>query len=200
MENAKENPVVAEAEKKPRRKKIKLILRWILLALCGAAVGLNIYSANAKKLVGNKLPTPFGFGASVVLSGSMEPEFSKGDLIVVREAEGYAVGDIVVFQDGATLVVHRIIAIDGESVTTKGDANNSADDPITLDAIKAKVLFDIPFVGRIVGAIKTPVGTVCLIAAALLLIELPRRREKQKDDDERQKLIDEINRLRQDIE
>lgn len=192
---------VGEAtERKASRPKFKSVLRWIFIALCGAAVGLNIYSANAGKLVGNKLPTPFGFGASVVLSGSMEPEFSKGDLIVVKESEGYAVGDIVVFQQGATLIVHRIIAIDGEDVTTKGDANNSADEPIKLSTIKAKVIFDIPFVGKIVSAVKTPVGTVCLIAVAILLVELPRRREKQKDDDERQKIIDEIKRLKEECE
>lgn len=140
---------------------------------------------------------PFGYGAAVVLSGSMEPELSRGDLIVVGEADRFQEGDIIVFQDGNALVVHRIIAIDGDEITTQGDANNAADDPIHIADIKGKVLFWIPFLGNVIDFIKTPVGTLCLIALAILLVELPRRNEKKKDDEDRQKIIDEIKRLKE---
>lgn len=183
-----------------KKKKIfKNIIRIGLLALCGAVLGVNLYFANAGSLLGDKLPMPFGYGAAVVLSGSMEPEFSKGDLIIAAKADEYLQNDIVVFQSKGSLIVHRIIEIDGENenVTTKGDANNTADEPISLSAIKGKVIFVIPFVGRIVGFIKTPIGTLCVIAAAILLIEIPRRNEKKKDDSERQKIIDEIKRLKE---
>ena len=59
------------------------------------------------------------------------------------------------------------------------------------------MLFWIPFVGNVVNFIKTPIGTICIVAAAILLIEIPRRNEKKKDDEERQKIIDEINRLKE---
>lgn len=183
-----------------KKKKIfKNIIRIGLLALCGAVLGVNLYFANAGSLLGDKLPMPFGYGAAVVLSGSMEPEFSKGDLIIAAKADEYVQNDIVVFQSKGSLIVHRIIEIDGENenVTTKGDANNTADEPISLSAIKGKVIFVVPFVGRIVGFIKTPIGTLCVIAAAILLIEIPRRNEKKKDDSERQKIIDEIKRLKE---
>lgn len=178
------------------KSKLKTALRLLLLVVCGSILGINIYLANAKSLVGNQLPMPFGYGAAIVLSGSMEPEFSKGDLIIVEEASEFAINDIVVFQDGSSLVVHRIIAIDGETVTTKGDANNVADNPIELSALKGKVLLWIPLVGTVVSFLKTPVGTILILAAAILLIEIPRRREKKQDDDERQKIIDEIIRLK----
>lgn len=178
---------------------LKGVLRIVVLVICGTILGVNVYLANANSLVGNKLPMPFGYGSAVVLSGSMEPEFSKGDLIVVKESEEYAKKDIVVFQDGGSLVVHRIIDIDGESVTTKGDANNAADDPIDLSAIKGKVLFHIPFVGNIAGFLKTPIGTILIIAIAIALIEIPRRSEKKKDDEEREKILEEIRRLKDDL-
>jgi len=185
--------------KKTRKRKInpKNLIRITLLILCGAVLGFNIYLANANSLLGNQLPTPFGYGAAVVLSGSMEPELSKGDLIIVSKTQTYKEKDIVVFQDKGTLVVHRIIAVDGDTVVTQGDANNIADDPINVSAIKGKVLFWIPFVGNVVNFIKTPIGTICIVAAAILLIEIPRRNEKKKDDEERQKIIDEINRLKE---
>lgn len=177
--------------------KLKSAFRLLLLILCGLMIGVNVYLANANGLVGNQLPMPFGHGAAVVLSGSMEPEFSEGDLIVVKETEQYKQNDIVVFQDGNSLVVHRIINIDGETITTKGDANKAADEPINVSAIKGKVLFWIPFAGNVVGFMKTPLGTVFIIAVAIALIEIPRRNEKKKDDEERRKIIEEIERLKQ---
>ena len=184
-------------EKEKNKKRIwKGIFRIVLLSICGMILGLNLYQLNANRLVGNQLPMPFGYGAAVVLSGSMEPEFSKGDLIFVKETLEYAENDIVVFQDGNTLVVHRIIEIDEDTITTKGDANNAADEPITQEMIKGEVIGCIPFVGEIVNLIKTPLGTLAVAAAAIALVEIPRRREKQKDDDERQKIIDEIKKLK----
>lgn len=176
--------------------KLKSMFRLLFLVLCGVILGVNVYLANANSLVGNQLPMPFGYGASVVLSGSMEPEFSEGDLIVVKETDHYKQNDIVVFQDGNALVVHRIINIDGETITTKGDANKTADEPINVSAIKGKVLFWIPFAGTVVGFLKTPIGTICIIAAAIALIEIPCRNEKRKDDEERKKIIEEIERLK----
>ena len=168
----------------------------MVLVLCGAVFGINIYNANANSLVGNKMPMPFGYGSAVVLTGSMEPTISAGDLIVVKEADSYQVDDIVVYQEGNILVVHRIIEIEGETVVTKGDANNVADHAIELSMIKGKLFFVIPSVGPVVDFIKSPIGTVLIIAVAIALVEIPRRREQQQDDEERQKIIDEIRRLK----
>ena len=176
--------------------KLKNWFRLLFLIICGLMIGFNVYLANANGLVGNQLPMPFGYGAAVVLSGSMEPEFSEGDLILIKETKDYKQNDIVVFQGGNNLIVHRIIDIDGETITTKGDANKTADEPINVSNIKGKVLFWIPFLGNVVSFLKTPLGTVCIIASAIALIEIPHRREKKKDDEERQKIIEEIERLK----
>ena len=176
--------------------RIKTILRLILLVVCGAILGVNVYLANANRLVGNQMPMPFGYGASIVLSGSMEPEFSKGDLIIVAEAESYAKNDIVVFSDGASLVVHRIIEESDETVITKGDANNVADEPIQRSAIKAKVLFHIDKLGSVLGFFKTPIGIILTIGIAIALVELPRLKRKEEEDEDKQLLLEEIKRLR----
>lgn len=176
--------------------KLKSAVRLLLLTICGLIIGINVYIANANSLVGNQLPMPFGYGAAVVLSGSMEPEFSAGDLIVVKEAERYEQNDIVVYKDKNSLVVHRIININGETITTKGDANKSADEPIGISVVKGKVLFCIPFAGNVVRFIKTPIGTICIIAFVIVLIEIPYRNKKKKDDAEIQNIIEEIERLK----
>lgn len=181
---------------KELNKQWKKILRFILLVICGAVFGMNIYLANASTLVGNKMPMPFGYGMAVVLSGSMEPEFSTGDLIIVRETTEFNEKDIVVFQDGSMLVVHRIVSIKDDIVITKGDANNMEDDPVPISSLKGTVIGCIPYVGTIVNMVKTPLGTMATIALAIALIEIPRIKEKEKDDEERQKIIDEIRRLK----
>ena len=176
--------------------KFKSILRLVVLAVCGGILGLNIYTANASKLVGDQMPMPFGYGAAVVLSGSMEPELSKGDLIFVKE-DTFDVGDVVVYQDVNYLVVHRVISINEDTVVTKGDANNTDDGEIPMSVVKGKVTFWIPALGYFVNFMKTGVGTALTLIAAFLLI--PRRREAKKDEQEREKIIAEIERLRKEI-
>ena len=185
--------------KKDNTKKLKNILRLVLLVVCGAIIGVNAYLVNANNLVGNKLPMPFGYGAAMVLSGSMEPEFSKGDLIIVKETEDFGLNDIVVFENGSSLVVHRGVGLDNDKIVTKGDANNVEDEPITHEDVLGKVLFWIPYLGTVVGFMKTPVGIIIVIAVAIMLIEIPHLKEVKQDDEEMQKIIDEIKRLKDEV-
>ena len=177
-------------------KALRTILRVSLLALVAVIIGVNIYTLNASRLAGNAVPMPFGFGVSVVLSGSMESELSIGDLIFISERDGYEVGDVVVYQDGGIAVVHRIISIDGETVTTKGDANNTPDAAISMESIKGEVTGSLPFVGYLVNAIKSPVGTVIIIALAVWLLERSFHKEKEKDSEQLEKIRAEIESLK----
>ena len=178
-----------------KSKKVKNVVRIVVIALVGAFLGFQIYLLNAEKLVGDKMPMPFGVGVSVVLSGSMEPELSIDDLIVVKEAESYELRDMVVFESGGDLVVHRIIDIQGEEIITKGDANNVEDEPITLEDIKGKVVFSIPSLGKYIQFCKSPIGIIIIIGAAVFLMEFSFRKEKKKDDDDLERIKEEIRKL-----
>lgn len=172
------------------------VLRVIPFVVISLIIGFKLYTWNAKNLVGNAMPMPFGIGASVVLSGSMEPELSVNDLVLVRKHDSYNIGDIVVYQDGSILVIHRIVSIDGDKVITQGDANNAADDPINISAVKGKAMCHIPFVGGAVRFLQSPAGFIILVIAAVALFELPYLQERKKSDDELQKIKDEIRRLK----
>ena len=182
---------------KKNSRKLSRILRPILLILMSLLLGINVYSWNANNLVGNKLPMPFGCGMAVVLSGSMEPSLSVDDLIFVKECDQYQVDDIVVFQSGSELIVHRVIEIDGTTLITKGDANNVADSPVDVELVKGKLIGRIPFAGMIISWLKTPLGVVVVLGAAFLLLEVSYRKEKNQDIDELEKIKDEIRRLRE---
>lgn len=167
-----------------------------MLVLISLVIGLRLYSWNAQTLVGNLMPMPFGWGFSVVLSGSMEPELSVDDLVIVREQETYQKRDVVVYQDGASLVIHRIVAMEGEQIITMGDANNTEDPPVALSSIKGKAVAHIPYAGVVIRFLKSPVGFVLLLAIAFLLFELPYLRQRKKDSDEQEKIKEEIRKLK----
>ena len=179
------------------KKKLKAILRITIIILVAIIVGVNVYTINATRLAGNSIPMPFGVGAAVVLSGSMEPELSTGDMLIVAERESYSVGDVIVYQDGRTSVTHRIVAISDDEVITRGDANNTDDAPISIDNIKGRVVFVVPFIGYIANAIKTPIGTIVILALSVFLLERSFRSTKEKDDKELESIKAEIERLKQ---
>lgn len=178
------------------RKKFPPVLRTVFLIAVSLILGINIYSWNARSLTGNVLPMPFGYGGAVVLSGSMEPTIAVDELILVKAEDSYEVGDVVVYQTGKMLVVHRIVAMDGETVTTRGDANNVDDGAIEPAQIKGKVIAHIPHVGTAVRLLKSPAATIVLIAAAVLTIELPYRKKKEQDNEELERIKEEIRKLK----
>ncbi|MBO5656651.1 MAG: signal peptidase I [Agathobacter sp.] len=179
--------------------KHKKIIKYCILAILGIIFGINIYSLNASRLTGNQIPMPFGVGASVVLSGSMEPTLSVDDLIFIKEAESYQVGDVVVYQSGNTPVVHTIIAMEDGMVTTQGDANNVADEPFPVENIKGIVVGSVPRIGALVRIIKTPIGTAVILGLAVLLVEMSFRKERKAKDYEKEAIMNEINQLMEEI-
>lgn len=177
--------------------KIKAIIRITLLVLLAAIIGVNIYLINASRLAGNTVPMPFGVGCAVVLSGSMEPELSVGDLLIIAEQGHYDVGDVVVYQDGKMAVTHRIVSIAEDEVITRGDANNSNDRPIAYTQIKGTVVAAIPMVGHVVNVIKTPIGTLVILALAAFLLERSFHADKKKDEEALEAIRAEIEKLKQ---
>ena len=175
----------------------KTVFRYIVFSFIGIVLGLFVYTQNAKGLLKDKMPMPFGYGMSVVLSGSMESRLSVDDLVIIKATDNYKVNDIVLYQDGNSLVIHRIIEIDGDTVTTKGDANNVADEPINKSQIKGVLVYDIPGFGAVVNILKQPVFVILILAAALLVTELSYRKEKDNDTkelDEIKKMIEELKK------
>lgn len=191
-EDEKQPDFITEHPKKKRTGAARILL-FIIISL---VIGFTVYRWNAERLAGNAMPMPFGFGMSVVLSGSMEPELSVNDLVIIAESDSYETGDTVVYQSQGDLIIHKIIETDGVTVVTKGTANNIPDEPIQVEAIKGKLVMKLPKVGIAVRGIRTPIGVVVILAAALLLLGRSYRNEKARDDAELEAIKAEIRRLR----
>lgn len=181
-------------------KKKKRILRRLLLIFVGLILGLNLYFINAGKILGNKLPMPFGYGMANVLSGSMEPTFSKGTLLLVKDTKEVQEGDIVVYQSRDELIVHRIISLSGDEVVTQGDANSVADEPFDRSQIKGKVIGWIPLLGNVAALLKKPIAVIIILILAFVLVEGSFRSQRDADDQELEAIKEEIRRLKEEKE
>jgi len=183
-------------KKKEKRHVIVSASRVAITILSGMMIGLCAYVMIANFLAGNQMPMPFGVGAGVVLSGSMEPVLSVNDVIIVRRESSYHVGDIVVYDTGRSAVVHRVVAVSGSDITTKGDANNTADAPVTLSDISGRVVCSIPKAGVVVEFFRNPLGMLCVICLAVLMLELSFRGETKRGERDIERLRNEINELK----
>lgn len=127
-------------------------------------------------LMGSRL---MGYQVYTVLSGSMEPEYSVGDLLYVKATapEDIKVGDAISFVLNEDLVVatHRVVEIDLENqhFRTKGDANEIEDsEPVHFKNVIGVVQFNIPLLGYVSDYIQNPPGMYITIAAGVVLIIL----------------------------
>jgi signal peptidase len=114
-----------------------------------------------------------------VQSGSMEPTFYKGDLLVLQgvNADELKVGDVIVFSypGGTTPVVHRIIEINPDgSFQTKGDNNNVQlpfEKKIKPEQIHGKSVLIIPLLGWVkIGATEYILKFPNIILVAVIVI------------------------------
>lgn len=121
-------------------------------------------------------PYAAGLKTYAVVSGSMEPTLHVGSLAYVKQAEASEIkeGDIITFlMSGSSMVAtHRVVNIDEKNreFTTKGDANNTQDAPISFDRLVGKTLISIPYLGYLTMFIKTKQGMVLAVCILTLMI------------------------------
>lgn len=160
------------------------VLRWLgrggqiaLTVVLAVLLACNVYLIVAQRLFGVEHPTAFGFTAAVVVSGSMSPALEVDDLILIHAQDSYQPGDIITYQSGSSMVTHRIVEEGEGGFVTRGDANNAPDlEPVPLDRVVGKVVWQIPGVGTVLGYLRTPLGLMCLVLLGGLLLALSTRK------------------------
>lgn len=154
--------------------KVGKILGDVVFVICIAALlgGSLLFALDQ-----NPQKTFLGYRAYNILSGSMEPELSIGDLVVVKAvpAEELQNGDIVTYyptdQQGAT-VTHRVITTmlkDGQVIIeTQGDAADQPDPLIYGDSVIGVVVFHVPLLGAVITWIQNHlILSIAIVIGAL---------------------------------
>lgn len=124
-------------------------------------------------------PLAFGARPYTVLTGSMEPAISPGDVVVAERIEPARArpGDVVMFrdpEDQQRTITHRVQRIrragDRLWFMTRGDANDHGERwRIAVDGSLGRVLYTVPAVGH-VAVFAGRVGPATLLALAVLLL------------------------------
>lgn len=115
-----------------------------------------------------------------VNSGSMEPVIKVGSVVLVQKIDTKTLkeNDVITYNlssDEKLAVTHRITEVvlkNGKTIyRTKGDANKAEDaTEISLEQIKGKVIFSIPFLGYLSLWMRKPLGFILLIILPALLL------------------------------
>lgn len=120
----------------------------------------------------------------IVTSGSMEPLVTTGSLALTKNIKpsDIKIGDIVAFTSPSNpkeTILHRIYAIKSLSpllFSTKGDHNSTPDQwDLTESGLKGQYFFSVPYLGKIIAFIQSPLGFIlfiCLPAILLVFSEL----------------------------
>ncbi len=155
-------------------------MRWVRAVAVGAVSG-------ALCVVAALTVGPF---ATVITDGtSMAPRISAGDLAVVGPAASYGVGDAVAYRSPMldTVVLHRIVAVQGDRFVLHGDDNSWLDpERPTVDAVVGKELLHVPrggiWLGRLISPPVLAACTFLLVAggtAAAARTHRHRRKERR---------------------
>ena len=150
-------------------------LGYILLILL---VMIFIWIFIQTKIKPNEIPSIFGYKPFIVLSGSMETEIYKGDLVIVKDIDASKLkkNDIIAFSDEDNYVVtHRIVNIvkkeNGKlEFITKGDNNNEEDSgTVKFEDVEGIYVKKISGFGNVILIMQKPI-TLGIILAFIILI------------------------------
>lgn len=159
-------------------KKLGRFFYNLLVILVLLILFMNIWQLISQRFLHTELPSVLGYSYLIVLSGSMEPEISAGDILVIHEEESYTQGDVIAFHADGMLISHRIEQETPKGFVTRGDANNIADEnPVGKGQIVGKAVLVIPKVGRAILFLRTPLGFMIFVLLGGAMVLLPERKK-----------------------
>lgn len=174
---------------------------WWWVRTVGSWVGLLLMIGLLAVMV--IIPRLTGSTAYTVLTGSMEPTMPPGTLIVVKPTpnDELSTGDVITFQPESgdpAVVTHRIDGIyytgEGERrIHTKGDNNPISDSwSLVPEQIHGKVIYSVPYLGRVNSVINGQSRSILVTAVAVglggyavwMVISGLRDKRREPDGDE----------------
>jgi signal peptidase len=204
--------ILSESEtSKKSRVGVGTILGLLLCIILIPALIINVTLIVKSFLYPEEVPSFMGYKPFIVLTGSMEPVFYSGDLVMVKEVEASSlqIGDVIAFREGTAVITHRIVQVEGAGkdlrFITKGDNNNVNDRrPVTVDQLEGIYLYRISKLGNFAMFMQTPVGMALFIALPLLsfiLYDILRRTLFERKKAQRTKELEaELESMRQQLE
>ena len=175
-------------------KKIVNIILDVLIVLLAIILLITIYNNIQIKILGNDYASFFGNSVFEVQTGSMEPEISAGDWIIVKYEKNIQLNDIVTFEHKGQYITHRVIEAYNGTYVTKGDANSAKDAPISKDKIIGKVTKVLPHFGILRKTIFNPIVLMFLIITCYL-INITFKKPSEKEQLLEKEIIETVKKI-----
>lgn len=174
-ENSEKNTEEKSEKKKPHKNKFLKILGKIVSAILWIVVILAL--AVLIMTVTSKRTSIFGYRMYLIMSGSMEPTIHVRDAIITKEIDTPQTGDVIAFENGGIITVHRIIQEytegDNKLYQTKGDNNSGIDSGLVQKSqVKGKVICNMPLLGRTVLYLQSHVEILFLLIGVIIIIAI----------------------------
>ena len=141
------------------------VIKYILCFFLATIVIVSFYTLMSVKVFKKDYVNLFGYTYFVIASGSMAPAIDVNDIIVVKLNDEYNTNDVVTYRDEGTFITHRVTNVYTDTITTKGDANNTEDKIVKKEDVIGKVAFIVS-----AGAIIRIFGVVLLIVLMVVLV------------------------------
>lgn len=165
------------------KQKILKILKIVVIIIC------VIFAIVLIKKIINKEEIPFitNQNSYVVLSGSMEPEISIGDIVISKKTsiDEIRKGDIITFNTQNMMVTHRVVEITNDEggrirYITKGDNNNANDiGTIGFENIVGKYSSKIPKLGYVVLFIQKYLALVITVFIFIIVFIITKKKQTE---------------------
>lgn len=159
---------------------IKSVLN-IIYVILGIIAIILIYNIIQISIFNKPYMNIFGYSFFQVKTGSMSGTMEIGDIIAVKLTKDVKKDDIITYEKEQILITHRIIEKQGESIITKGDANNAEDEPITKQDVIGKVVYTLKNVEIWKEVFKTPEVYILVIITLVLFGITVSIEEKKKE-------------------
>ena len=157
---------------------MKKVLAFIL-SIIVISYGISLIQVTKGK---QKLPTVLGFTGVTAISGSMEPEVSVGDYVIIKKPkkEDIQKGTIITFEQNNVLVTHRVEEVIDDGVySTKGDANNIVDSELVkFENIIGTSILVVPKFGNLLLWLRTIPGIITIFVCIALFIFWPTSKKR----------------------
>ena len=173
--------------------KIFQIFIDFLVFIISILILFSLYNIISIKILNKPYTNLFCFSIFEIATVSMEPTLNVKDMVIVKITKDIKVNDIITYEEDGNLITHRVIDIKNDTITTKGDANNSLDVKVPKEKIVGKIVFVIKKGGIIREIFITPKViisiTITLILISLCLsyrqdknIKKPKKLDNKKED------------------
>lgn len=169
----------------------------ILIILFGFILLVFIYNNIQTKIFKNDYSSIFGFSTFEVVTGSMEgnleDSISAGDWVIVKYTNNIQIKDIITYQKDNSFITHRVVQEYNGNYITKGDANNTNDDPVSREQVVGKVVKILPNFGIIRKTILNPYVLISLIVSFYLIGYALRSIKKDREKIKTKKITEKVD-------